>query len=196
MDQKRLSEVALVQQLIEGSEEAFESLYFQYANKLAAFVTQYANSKEDVEEAVQETFLAVWLNRSNIDSNQSFSAYLFTIAKNFALKIIRKNIQQTLLEENLSLLRPSKDTDQPDRMILTAELENELNQIVEQLPQRARQVFLLRRIEGLTNKEISEKLGISISTVENHINLALKHIRQGLSLSELPILLIALALFS
>jgi RNA polymerase sigma-70 factor (ECF subfamily) len=196
LKEKQLSEEALVQQLIEGSEAAFEALYFQYATKLAAFVTPYANSKEDVEEAVQETFLAVWLNRSNIDPNQSFSAYLFTIAKNFALKIIRKNIQQTLLEQNLSLLQTSKGTDQPDKTLLASELENELNQLVEQLPQRARQVFLLRRMEGLTNKEIAEKLDISISTVENHINVALRHIRQGLSLSELPLLFLAMALLA
>ncbi len=195
MSPKEFTEVALVQQLIQGSEAAFEALYGLYSKKLAAFVAPYTSAAEDVQEVVQEAFLAVWLNRDKIDPTQSFDAYLFTIAKNFALKLIRKSVQQTLLERKLALLRTAEETKQPDNEMLYAELEDSLNQLIQQLPQRAQQVFLLRRVEGLTNKEIAEKLGISISTVENHINLALSRIRQGLSLSEIPMLLLGIALF-
>jgi len=193
---QELSESELISQLIEGSESAFELLYHRYSNKVAAFVSQYSNSVEDAQEAVQETFLAVWLNRAKIDTSRSFDNYLLTIAKNFALKIVRKSIQQKLLEQKLALLSANNEINTINREVLSEDVEQKLNQIVQQLPNRSKQVFLLRRLEGLSNKEIAQQLGISISTVENHINLAISRIRQGFSLSEIPILFIAFALFA
>lgn len=196
MRHQELSEAELVSQLIKGSEKAFELLYHRYSNKVAAFVSQYSNSTEDAQEAVQEAFLAVWLNRASIDPSRSFDNYLLTIAKNFALKIVRKSIQQRLLEQKLALLRSDDESSASAREILPEDVEEKLDQIVQQLPNRSKQVFLLRRVEGLSNKEIAQQLGISISTVENHINLAISRIRQGFSLSEIPLLFIAFALFS
>ncbi len=196
MNHQELSEAELVLQLKEGSEKAFELLYRRYSNKVAAFVFPYCNSTEDAQEAVQEAFLAVWLNRATIDPSRSFDNYLLTIAKNFALKIVRKSIQQRLLEQKLALLRSDHETSPSESEILPEDVEKKLDQIVQQLPNRSKQVFLLRRVEGLSNKEIAQQLGISISTVENHINLAISRIRQAFLLSEIPLLFIAFALFS
>lgn len=174
--------IKVLEALQRGDEAAFEKVYHHYATKIFLFSNKMLSSHPDAQEAVQETFIRLWKNKHKIQTHQSFDGYIFKIAKNVTLNLLRKNVNQQIIE-NEFYYHVSKEERSPEQFLLTKELKEEINQMISQLPKRAKQVFLLKREEGLSNKEIAHRLNISVSTVENHINKAQKQIKNSLNLS-------------
>ena len=170
----------LVIQLKDGNQASYKTLYSKYAPILFAFSRKYLQSQEDAEEIVQEVFLRIWEKKDNIDENKSFSSYVIQAAKHRIFNGFRKNVnKQAYMDFLLFSDSPSRNFTEMD--VDYSEIKQKAELAISALPEKRQEVFRMSRELGLKNKEIAEKLQISIKTVENQMGQALKFLREELS---------------
>ncbi len=169
-----------------GSEKAFKLIMDRWYARLFNFANGYLNNSENSKEVLQDVFLRLWDHRNKLNDDTSLNAYLFTMTRNCCVDLIRreklmmqfrtdKQVEYRQLTENLNALSdPILDE------IFAMELQEEISQVINRLPDQCRKVFILSRTNGLKNREISEALELSEKTVESHLTKALKTIRLAL----------------
>jgi RNA polymerase sigma-70 factor (family 1) len=168
----------LVRQLVNGNILAFNTLFRKYSSRLYRFAIGYLKSDDEAEELVQEVFTKVWEKRKDLKEELSFKFYLFTIAFNLIRKHFRTKAR--LAEYFNAGLRDEADL-QTSQQIAYNSLFQYINELVNQLPERRKKIFIKSRFEGLSIKEIAEELNISHKTVENQLTDALRFIRTNLN---------------
>lgn len=173
------NEILLIKALKKGDAKAFDKLFSLYGNRIYHFSCGYLKSKEDAEGVVQEVFLRIWKNRKALKPELSFKAYLFKIAYHFILEYFEKAARRRAYQEQLIEESVIFTPDNEERLNYQLLLEK-VEQLIEQLPPRQKDILIKRRKEGLAVKEIASQLGISPKTVENHLTEALKTIRKQL----------------
>ena len=163
------------------SEAAFYDLYSRYWDKLFALAARILNDDESAKDCIQEVFTSLW-NRKAKDSSpiHNVKAYLFK-ATRFQIAKQLRNAQVSI--ENLETLESLKSENNTEDLMDYQDLEQTLLSKLEKVPPASRRVFEMSRFEQLSNAEIAQKLQISISTVENHINKALKILKSVLQTS-------------
>ncbi len=169
----------LMQEIKAGNMLAFDELYRKYSRRLHKFSYSMIKSTEDAENIIQDVFLNLWVNRDNVEKSASVKYYIFTIAYNSAISVIRKKIKDSNYLEYVKTLQDLVQ-EPVDLQVEYRELDEKLNKIIDNLPARQKEVYLLSRVEGLKYSEIAERLNISINTVENHLSRALDNIRKKL----------------
>jgi len=169
----------LVLRLKEGDSAAFEKLFCQYHQKVFNFALKMLHSKMEAEGVVQNTFVKIWENRSSLDETHSFHGYLFKIAQNDIYNHFRKRLNEKYYREYLLEYAEKLESSLEEKINLN-ELEVIVEEIMSNLPERRREIFLLSRNEGLTYKEIGLKLNITENTVDTQIRKALDFFRQHL----------------
>lgn len=170
--------------------DAFERLYNNYQPRIYSFSLRYLKVTEDAEGITQEVFIELWNNRKKIDVNLSLSSFLFTIAKNKIIDHFRKQQKQILFAKylqsyiELSKIEPEADAD-PRFSV------KQVGRAIKKLSEKRKIVFLLSKKFGLSRKEIADFMGVSENTVKNHLQEAVKNIREALSSNpEITILLL------
>jgi len=161
----------LLERLKKGDERALEKFVHLNLPKVFNFSYSLLKSREEAEEVSQDVFIKFWNNREKLDLDLSVDNLLFRIAKNLTLNKIRDNLKHkngAELSENLLVENSTMEE------VLFKEMETTLLRAIEGLPPRRKLIFKMSRLEGLTNKEISEELSISINTVEGQIRKAIK----------------------
>nr|WP_255484383.1 RNA polymerase sigma-70 factor [Pedobacter sp. AK017] len=189
VDEKEL--VALLQK---GDKGAFGELYHRYKRKLYYNFRKLLKSESQAEELLQQLFVKIWENRLSLDPDKVFKAYLFRIAENLVYDFFRKAsrdknmgaILMTVATENYSHI---------EEAIYSKEREALINRAVASLPPQRRHVFTLCKLEGKTYEEVSVELGISTSTINDHIVKATRSVREYLFVSKEFALLFLLAFF-
>jgi RNA polymerase sigma-70 factor, ECF subfamily len=174
-----VSEKELIINLKTGNQSAFEALYNKYSEKIFHVGLRFGLAKEDAMEIVQDVFVKVWERRMDIRTDLSFNAYLLTISKNFFIKKSRENATLTAQNQYYFKTHSELDTSSED-ILIYSDLFNIAQSVIETLPDQQRQVFKLSRIDQLSNREISEKLNLSVRTVENHILRASARLKERL----------------
>ncbi|MBL1409252.1 RNA polymerase sigma factor [Sphingobacterium faecale] len=155
----------------DGDESAFEKLYFIYAQSITSHLLYLLKSSELVQEVLQDTFMAVWEYRDNIDLEQSFKSYLYKIATNKTYKLFRKAASDKRYRAYLCTV--TEEGHYPiESYIYSKESQVLLNTLLNRMPAKQREVFTLFKVDGYSYAEISTKLGISHSTINTHINRA------------------------
>jgi RNA polymerase sigma-70 factor (ECF subfamily) len=148
---------------------AFYNIYERYSKRLYGFVLRYIKQKEDAEEIVQEVFVKIWESRNKIDAYLSFESFLFTIAYNTTISLLRKRTNENKYLEYLkSLQQPNNFPDLIDEIHFN-ELNDRVQSLLNELTPRQKEIFQLSREEGLTHDEIAKKLDISVNTVKKHM---------------------------
>ncbi len=173
------SESERIKKIRANDAAAFEQLFRSYCQPLVHFARRYVRDTSLAESLVQDVFLALWTNRSQLDPTLNLKAYLYTAAKNQALKHLRhSDVERRSTQEVLSTFTPQKtpEDEQREREVATA-----IHQAIEALPEKARLLFSMNRFDHLTYAEIAEIEGISIKTVETHMARTLKFLRHHLS---------------
>ena len=169
-------ERSLILRLIEGDEDAFCELYATYKNRLIYFAMRFLKSREYTEDVFQDAFTVVWQSRRFINPDASFSSYLYTIMRNRILNQLRNAANEEKLKE--SILSQALDyTEDTKREVMLNDLKSLISHALQQLTPRQREIFEMSREAQLSHKEIADKLGISINTVQEHISTSLKLIR-------------------
>ncbi|MDR0668293.1 MAG: RNA polymerase sigma-70 factor [Prevotellaceae bacterium] len=190
MDKKQLDNSQIITRLRAGDEHFFEIVYKAYFAGLCAFSSQYV-SLEEAREIVQETMLWLWENRAALIPELSLKSLLFTIVKHKSLNRATQGSTQTKvrrkIEEKFRL-----QFDDPD-FYLSNELMALFREALQKLPEAYRQAFEMNRFEGLTHKEIAERLQVSPQTVNYRIGQALKCLRKELK-DYLPLSLLLFAM--
>ncbi len=172
------NEFELIQKLKAGDSAAFETLFGLYAGKLFYFVNKYLDLKEEAEEIVQDVFLNLWKHKKEIRSEKAFKSYLYQIALNnirnyFNKKLVQEKHKQ-LIAQNY-LFEKESDADELDYESVIKKVD----QLIDQLPPKRKEIFLLSRKEGLDISEIANYLNISEATVKNQITSAVAFLKKA-----------------
>lgn len=171
------SNKTLLKLLKKGDLIAFDVIYERYCKRLYGFVLLYIKQEADAEEIVQEIFLKLWESREKIDNSGSFEAYLFTIAYNTTISLLRKKVnEQKYLDHLKSRQNNNRDCTTLDEVHFN-QLNERVNSLLNRLTPRQKEIFLLSREKGLTHREIAQKLDLSANTVKNHLVTALNYLK-------------------
>lgn len=167
-------ESELIVRLQHGDHEAFAILYARYRPLLYSFVRQLQLLPDQAEEVVQATFEKLWESRERLIPYKGIQSYLFQIGKHLIYNEVRRN---AVREKYISLLSSKEEYDEPT---LHRELETLIQESIDKLSPKRRAVFQMSRIQGYSIPQIADELGLSRSTVENHLHAALKFLREQL----------------
>jgi RNA polymerase sigma-70 factor (family 1) len=183
--------------MAEGDMTAYRFLFYRHFTDLCNFLLIYLHSKELSEEIALEIFTFVWEKRESLQIKVSFKSFLFASAKNKAISYYRKEQKRifSLFDAKQSL---SLEDAYSQNFLENNELRELINSAVGKLPDKSRQIYLLAWEENLSYKEIAEQMGITTKTVENHIGIALRKLRETLNpyYKQIFLLLIAGELFN
>ncbi|CAI8207623.1 MAG: ECF RNA polymerase sigma factor SigW [SAR116 cluster bacterium] len=175
------NERILLEQIKLGSKEAFAFFFNKYYNSLVNYIFAISSSKTTAEEIAQETFIIFWEKRKKLSiKNNYLKAYLF---KSAYYKFIDDN---RALNKKYKLLEDLRNESYVELIDFDSSLKQEqiknINSIIDSLPDRCKQIFIMSKIDGLKYKEISDRLEISVKTVEAQISKALKVLRSKLAI--------------
>lgn len=162
-----------------SSQDALKDIYVAFYPKLFHLAIYYVKVDTIAEEVVSDTFLSVWNQRTKLLEIHNFNAYLYQITRNIAINHFR---EQNILEniESANIHKYFNPVETPESELISAELMARLIQAIEDLPERSKLVFKLIREENLKYKEVAIILNIAVKTVEAHMALAIKRIRENL----------------
>lgn len=179
MKESRIDELELfiIKKMVNGDKDVFKHFFDSYYSELCNYVNLYLKDEMLSEEVVQDIFVHFWENREKISINKSVKSYLYSSSKYRSLNQLR-NIKRH--EEIHSKLEPDIQVETLYDEFDENKLRNLLQAARQALPKKCLQIFELRQDKQLSNKEISDKLGISIKTVENQITIAYKKLRDYL----------------
>ncbi len=165
-DEKKQS--ALLQQVALGNNAAFRQLFDSYYQRLYHVALYFLKNKELAEEAVADVFYNVWRKKENLASVADISNYLYKSVKNQSLHYIRRtrDADESIELYNIELIA---DNDNPETSIENKEYQHLLQQAINNLPPKCREVFRLVLSDKLTHKQIAQLLDISEKTVEAHV---------------------------
>lgn len=169
----------LVLLLNESNEAAFEELYHLYSNRLLGYLIKLVKFETLAAEILQEAFIKIWNNRQSIDPEQSFRCYLFRITENLVYDFFRKAARDKKLEAAL-INNACHEYRHVEEKINKKEINQLLQNAIDTLPPKRRQVFQLIKMEERSYEEVSELLQVSTSTINDHVVKATKSIREKL----------------
>lgn len=192
-DQKE--EQLLLRQLKRGDIDSYEIIFHRYYPTYFHFAKGMLKDIKAAEDIVQNVFMKIWQNRESLEEDKSIKNYIYVLSKREILNYFRaKYNTQILLTEEIQAF------DMPDESkafgLDYEELKGSVQQVMDQMPPRRRSIYYMSRFESLSNREIAQQLGISIRTVEKHIELAIRTFREQLGEFFFLILLICVDLFS
>jgi RNA polymerase sigma-70 factor (ECF subfamily) len=170
---------ALLEEIRKGNSSAFEYLFRKYYRRLCGYAAHFIDYRDIAEDIIQECFMKIW-DRRELLKSISASSLLFAMVRNGCLDYLKHSaiVERHSIEYLAGIGDEEKPhhadfSFEPEHATLYLELEEQVRTVIDRLPCRCRDVFVLSRFEGLKNREISEKLQISVKAVENHITKAL-----------------------
>lgn len=185
MQEPQLYEKDLLRMVAAGDEKAFGLLFHQHWDHIYTVALSITRSITTSEDLVQDIFLKIWLNRSQLTSIEHFDNYLFIVARNTIYTSLRQTgIKESLLQKledpGTASWTPGTASRTPEEELLAKESGRLIHQAVNQLSPQQQEVYRLSREGGLKYEQIAQQLGISKSTVRNHMVKALQNIREYL----------------
>lgn len=155
---------------------AFGILFRRYYPKTVIFLNSLTRDEAVSEDLAQDIFLKIWMSRAMLPELRNFGAWLYVTSRNAALMHIRKKKPATSIDD-LDVLIDGFIEEQCEVLMKN----HSIRAAVENMPSKRKEIYILSRERGLSNAEIAKYLNISKKTVENHLNLALKEIRDLLA---------------
>ena len=188
-------EATLVRAAADGDQVAYGRLYSFYYPQLYTSIAFMAQSHEDAQEIIHETFLKIWKAKETLMLVKSFEDYTYTLAKNLLFnhlkrKKISQRVMQSLSDESIKNAGPA-----PDQEYLYKQYYETAINAINQLTEQKRRIFLLRTQEGWSLGEIADEMGISVSAVKKHLYAAFDSVKDALRQNTGDILLFLLLYF-
>lgn len=160
-----------------GNAEAFRSIFNMFSTRIFHFCNKLLPSKEEAEDVVQKTFMALWEQREQLDETKDILKYLYSIARYNTYQAFRKHfaIQDSISGDSDFLELSQNDTEE---QIDFSETQHIISKIIERLPPKRKEIFKLNRLDGLTYREIAAKLNISENTVDTQMRKSLQFLKE------------------
>jgi RNA polymerase sigma-70 factor (ECF subfamily) len=182
-DLKILTDAELLARYAAGEESAFRELVNRYKNSLYAFLRQFLNRRDLVEDVFQETFLQLFTSRDSFDPNRPLRPWLFTIAANKAKDALRKSQRATAIpigtiseSQEMSfddvLNSLSSDNTMPYEELEKNEINSRVGQTIANMPENLREILILAYFNRFSYKQMAEILSIPIGTVKSRLHTA------------------------
>jgi len=175
-----LKDLLIIEGLKRREKVVFDYIFNFYYSSLCAFSLQYIDNRNSVEDLVQDFFVYLWIEAPRIQIKSSLKSYLFTAIKNRCLDS-QKHAKITEKYRTFIFFSTEAEDDSTEHFFAESELRQAIHNSMGKLPPRCREIFELSRLNGLSNQEISDKLGISKRTVELQISNSLKTLRRELA---------------
>lgn len=169
----------LLDEIKKGNADAFEFLFKGYYPRLFGYALRFIPDEDEAKDVVQDCFATFWEKRESFSST-ALTSLLFTMVKNGCINYLKR--QQTVKKYQLSYIDGLPGEERlyhsdfmmpADSKLLFDELQEQVNRVIDSLPARCKEVFLMSRFQGLKNREIAEQLKISTTAVEKHISKAI-----------------------
>jgi RNA polymerase sigma-70 factor (ECF subfamily) len=156
----------------------YEDLFMRYFPKVKYFINSFIKSSSVAEELAQDVFIKIWENIDKIIYIEYRDAYIYRMARNKAIDYISQKYKEDIFINDFKL----KEDYSIEEGFYAKELEILIELTVSRMPPQRKKIYEMSRIEGLTNDEIAENLGIAKKTVENHLYLALKELKKVITI--------------
>ncbi len=188
------NETELLEQIALGDELAFRKLFNSYWTKVYGICYHFTKCSEQARDLAQDVFVKIWKGKEKLPAVNNFDSFLYVVSRNLVLNFFRKKV---LTFSNIDVLldRVCKSPIDVQTDIEYKELNRSINNAIEVLPAKVKEVFVLHRFEGLTHEQIAQRLNISIVSSKTYIVRALRQIREYLSKNSetfIPFVLIVL----
>ncbi len=173
-------EKILIERVIGDDHVAFAILYKKYQPIVLRFICKFLKSHEISSDTCQEVFIKIWELRHTLGEVNSFKAFLFTIAKNHTLNILKRATLEYHLRSQI-LYNFTEGRKDVDDQVQSEEYNNHIINILRTLPPKTREMFELCRVQGKTYDEAAKVMGISRNTVKKHMVNSLKALRYAVA---------------
>ena len=168
-------EAIVLSALSDGSTKAFDALFLAYYPKVLQFVMRFCNDKQEAENIVQDLFMNLWIKKDVLEGIKNLDNYLYISARNAAIRYVRQSFIR--YDDSKAKDVPS-DMANGDTKLCYEELYGFVMREISSMPEQRRRVFMMSRIDGMSNAEIAQRLRISKRTVESHISMAIATLKK------------------
>jgi RNA polymerase sigma-70 factor (family 1) len=191
-DHTQLTDIELLQLLAHNDDVAFKVLYNRYAASMYRTATGRLNDEVIAQDLVQEVFVSLYNNRNNLSHITELKGWLYACLRNRILNEVRNQLLHQRHHDQIAL--KTNTVAQPYDNYDLQVLQQQYKKALAQLSSRSREVFLMSREQHLSNKDIADRLQVSLKAIEKHITSALKIMRRELvtrRLLTIPVLIMA-----
>ncbi len=184
-----LPDEVLMEHIVRGSEAAFATLVDRYRGRIINLVCRFINDRDRAQEIAQEVFLRIFVHRERYRPSGKFSTWMYTIAVNLAKNEIRRRVRARRIVSLDGLMEVAGDSSRfvadrgpgPERRLRQREVQEWVGKALAGLPEKYREVIILRDVQQLSYEEIEKVLGIPGGTVRSRINRARSALQEQLS---------------
>jgi len=165
------------------SDSNFAALFNELYPALCRYCLNLVGEKEIAEDIVLEKFIYIWENRNRLGNSVSLKSYLYTAVKHRSFDYLKIKFGRAsgIRPEDISEITINDNIPDPAEILENKELGEILDKALAHLPEKCRIIFTMKKIGGFTNKEVANKLNISVKTVENQTTIALKRLIKSIS---------------
>jgi len=167
----------ILNELQKGNERAFDTIFKQYYKPLCQFSFSFIKDQDAAENLIQEVFVKLWEKRENLTNIDNLLSYLMGMVRNQSIDFLRKEKTNSKIYNKL---KPESSENTTEEQISKNEFEEKLLKSILNLPERCRTAIEMSRFDGFSNKEIAQKMEISVKGVEALIGRSLKLLRSEL----------------
>lgn len=173
------SDKHLIRAIKGGDTKSFDELFEKYYDRYFSFACALLHDENAAEDVLQNVFLKIWIGRDRLDETRNLESYLLVSVRNEIFDHLRLKYNQTSVYDDVS----EKEDMSADieAGIALSETSLIMNQMISQMPPQRQRVFMMSRYENMSSMEIADRLGLSVRTVDNHIYLALRDLKQIIS---------------
>lgn len=172
------NENEILKSLASGDQQVFSWLFRRYYLKVRSFAYGFVKDADEADDLAQTVFIKIWDKHEIFSCVKNFDAYLYTLTKYTIFNYIKsKDVGAVVHDEFPEIL----NSDTPYEELLASDLKLLIDMVVDSMSPQRKMVYILSRVRGLSNDEIAVKLGIHKKTVENHLNLALRELKNVIS---------------
>lgn len=179
-----MEDLRTIKKALKGDTSAFEALVKKYDSRVYYICLEITKNTADAEDAAQESFIKAYGYLGRFRGDSAFSTWMYSIARNSALDVIRRRKETVNIDEQAELPGETLEFD-PEGSAVSKESANTLKKLILALPEDFRQVLILREIEGCQYSEIAEMLGIGEGTVKSRLSRARSKLREAITNSGL-----------
>ena len=172
----QMSDVDMITAVKRGDFVAYEQMFMCYFPIVRNFIRGFVKDDEPAKDLAQDVFMKLWQYRSSLDASKPLRSYLFLLARREVCSHFRAKAQRVNRCGEDYIVAIADNTTQ--QQLDSEELSGVVSGIVENMPPKRKEIFTMSRRQGLSNREIAERLDISVRTVDKHIELALQDIRK------------------